>query len=281
MELFLSRWTFDLFLAVNLLAACGWYLWAARRAARRDRWHAGQTVCFLTGIGLIAIIYLGPIAAWSHTFFWAHMTQHLVVMMAAAPLLVLGSPMTLIFKASSDATRRRWFAPIMRSRSVRILTNSVVTWLLFAAVLLGVHFTAFYNWALVNHDVDAFLEQPVYLIAAFLFYFPLIGSNLQPRRPTHATRMISLALMMIPEAITGAVIYFSPVLLYPAFAVPRPFGLDPIGDQQLSGALMWALVMVVDAGWLMLAATEWFTSEERRGQRIDRASAAAAMEAAS
>ena len=35
------------------------------------------------------------------------MTQHLVVMMAAAPLLVLGAPVTLAFRASSDRTRRR------------------------------------------------------------------------------------------------------------------------------------------------------------------------------
>ena len=73
---------------------------------------------------------------------------------------------------------------------------------------------------------------------------------------------------MIPEALIGAVIYFSPVVLYPAFDVERPFGLAALPDQQLSGALMWALVMVVDAFWMMWVAAEWFTSEERRGRRI-------------
>ena len=267
---FLSRWNFDLFLLVNLVLAGSWYVWAVRRVRSRLRWHPGQTWCFLIGLLLLALVYLGPIAAWSHTFFWAHMTQHLVVMMAAAPLLVLGAPITLAFWASSDVTRRRWCLPILRSQVVRVLTNPVVTWLFFAGVLLGVHFTAFYNLALTNHDVDIFIEQPLYLGAAFLFYLPLIGANLQPRRPSHAKRMLSLALMMLPEALVGAVIYFSPVLLYPSFAAARPFGLEPMIDQQLSGALMWALVMVVDTGWLMLAAVEWYSSEVRLGARLDK-----------
>ncbi|MFA7323008.1 MAG: cytochrome c oxidase assembly protein [Candidatus Nanopelagicales bacterium] len=267
---FLSLWTFDVFILANLVLAAGWYLWAVRRVRVLDQWNPWLTTCWLAGVALLGVVYLGPISAWSHTFFWAHMTQHLVVMMAVAPLLVLGAPVSLAFAASSALTRRRWALPILRSSAVRLLTNPIITWLLFAAVLVGVHFTSFYNWALENHDVDTFIEQPLYLVAAFLFYFPLIGSNLQPSRPSHGHRLLSLGLMMIPEAITGAVIYFAPVILYPVFDKARPFGLDPMGDQQLSGALMWALVMVVDSGWMMLAAVEWFASEERAGHRIDR-----------
>ncbi|CAB4910351.1 MAG: hypothetical protein F2806_07940 [Actinobacteria bacterium] len=267
---FLGSGTFDLFALVNLVLSAIWYLWAVRRARIVGSWNPWRTCAFLLGLTLLAFVYLGPVPAWSHTFFWAHMTQHLVVMMAAAPLLVLGAPTTLWFRASSSASRRRWVIPILRSRTVRWLTDPILTWIVFAVALVGMHFTGFYNWALVNHDADYFLEQPIYLIAAFLFYFPLIGSNLQPKRPTHGFRLASLALMMIPEAITGAVIYFAPVILYPAFDRARPFGLHAMSDQQLSGALMWALVMVVDSGWMMLAASEWFTNEERAGRRVDR-----------
>lgn len=262
--------TFDLFLLVNLVLVGAWYLWAVKRARLAGQWKTWKTALFISGLVLLATTYLGPIAAWSHTFFWAHMTQHLVVMMAVAPLMVLGAPITLWFQASSPQSRRRWVIPILRSRAVRVLTNPYFTWLLFATVLLGVHFSGFYDLALRNHDIDYFLEQPIYFAAAFLFYLPLIGSNLQPKRPSHGFRLASLALMMIPEAATGAIIYFAPVILYPFFDTKRDFGLDAFADQQLSGALMWALVMVVDSGWMMLAAAEWFTSEERAGRRIDR-----------
>jgi putative copper resistance protein D len=270
MNEFLASGTFDLFFLVNLLLAAGWYAWAVRRVRKTGTWSRWASSCFYIALALLALTYLGPIAAWSHTFFWAHMTQHLVVMMVVAPLLVLSNPVTLAFRASSAATRRRWVVPILRSRAVRILTNPWVTWVLFAGALLGTHFTPFYDLALRNHDLDYFVEQPLYLIAALLFYFPLIGSNLQPRRPSHAVRLLSLGTMMFPEALVGAVIYFASVPLYSAFDTVRPFGLSVLDDQRLAGGLMWALVMVVDSGWMMLAAAEWFTSEQKKEAALDR-----------
>lgn len=267
---FFGAWRFDPFIAANLIAVLAWYLWAVSRVNRTGRrWPWWQTFCFATGIALLAAITLGPMGAWSHTFFWVHMTGHLVVMMVAAPLLVLGGPVTLTFRASSSHTRRRWILPMLRSRAVRILTDPVLTWVLFAVTLLATHFTPFYEWALANHDAAMFVEQPLFLIVALLYYFPLLGTNLQPRRPSAAIRLASLASMMIPEAIVGAVIYFAPAPLYPTFAQGRPFGPSPLEDQQLAGALMWALVMVVDAFWMMIVAAEWYASEEKRAKRVD------------
>lgn len=277
MASFFAVWDLNLFILLNIVIATAWYAWAIRRvngANRRSRWPLTHCACFYSGMALLAIAYLGPLAAWSHTFFWVHMTQHLIVMMAAAPLLVLGAPVTLAFRASSASTRRRLVVPILRSRAVRILTNPVFTWVLFASVLIGTHFTGFYDWALTNHDAGMFIEQPLFLVVALLYYFPILGSNLQAHRPAPATRLISMALMMIPEGLVGAVIYFAPVVLYPSFGADRPFGLDPLGDQQLAGALMWALVMIVDSAWMMVVAAEWFTSEERRSRREDASIAA-------
>jgi putative membrane protein len=268
MSHFLSTVQFDLFVSVNLVLALCAYATGVRRVRRVHgwRWPRWQTACFTTGIVLLACVYLGPIAAWEHTFFWVHMTQHLVVMMAAAPLIVLGAPVSLVFYASGAANRRRTVRAL-RSPAARILTHPVLTWLLFATVLLGAHFTPFYDWALTNHGVMVIVEQPMFLGAALMYYLPLIGTNLLPKRPSHGMRLMSLALMMIPEATIGAVVYFSPVILYDAYDTVRPFGLDAMHDQQLAGALMWGLVMVVDSFWMMWVAADWWSSEERRGRR--------------
>ena len=267
---FLSVGRFDLFVAFNLIAAVLAYGIAVHRVRTRrgGRWPRWMTACFMSGLALLALVYLGPIGAWEHTFFWVHMTQHLVVMMAAAPLIVLGAPISLAFYASSDANRRK-IVRVLRTRMVRILTNPVVTWLLFAGVLLMAHFTAFYDWALSSHGAMVLVEQPLFLGAALLYYLPLIGSNLQPPRPSHGVRLVSLALMMIPEATIGAVVYFSPVVLYDTYDTVRPFGLDAMSDQKLAGALMWGLVMTVDSFWMMYVAADWWSSEERRGRRED------------
>ena len=113
----------------------------------------------------------------------------------------------------------------------------------------------------------------MFLIAALLYYFPVLGGNLLPNSPSAAQRLASLGLMMIPEAVVGAAIYFSPVVLYDGYETVRPFGLNAMQDQQLSGALMWSLVMVIDSFWMMWVAAEWWASEERRGRRLDAESA--------
>ena len=99
---FLSVGELDLFLTANLVIASVAYVVGIRRSRRTSglAWPAWHTICFFSGIALLASVYLGPMAAWQHTFFWVHMTQHLVVTMAAAPLLVLGEPITLAFRAS-------------------------------------------------------------------------------------------------------------------------------------------------------------------------------------
>lgn len=270
---FLAPWPVDPFIAANLAAALILYLVAARRVSRRDPdlpWPRAATACFVAAVALLAAMYLGPMAAWAHSYVWVHMAQHLTAMMVSAPLLVLSAPVTLIFRVSGPSARRRWVVPALRSTAVRWLTNPALTWILFAGVLFGVHFTPFYDWALRNHDADTFIKQPLFLIAGFLFYFPLIGHNLQPRRPTHAVRLISMASMMVPEAIVGAALFFSSVPFYPSFAsAPRPFGPSPLDDQHLAGASMWAFIMVMDTFWMMDMVREWMRSEERRGRRID------------
>jgi putative copper resistance protein D len=154
------------------------------------------------------------------------------------------------------------------------LTNPYLTWLLFAGVLVGTHFSPFYNITLQHDVTHVFIEQPLYLGAALLYYFPLMGSNLTPRRIPAALRVASLALMMIPEIIVGFVIYASPVVLYSAYVeVERPFGLDPLSDQQLAGGMMWALGMVIDTIWISLAVAEWFTRDEQRNRQVDRETA--------
>jgi len=274
---FLSTWEFNLFLTTNLVLVTGWYLWAVHRVNRSHptfRWSRLRTTSFLVGMALLTFVWIGPIGAWDQVFFWAHMTQHITIMMVAAPLIVLGGPILLIYRVSSPETRRKTIIPILRSRVIWWLTNPYLTWLLFAGVLVGTHFSPFYNITLQHDVTHVFIEQPLYLGAALLYYFPLMGSNLTPRRIPAALRVASLALMMIPEIIVGFVIYASPVVLYSAYVeVERPFGLDPLSDQQLAGGMMWALGMVIDTIWISLAVAEWFTRDEQRNRQVDRETA--------
>ena len=74
--------------------------------------------------------------------------------------------------------------------------------------------------------------------------------------------------MMIPETMIGFFIYIQNHIVYPGFL----FGKDVeylLGQQQLAGALMWSMSMIVDSIWIALAVQRWFESEKQAGERIN------------
>ena len=77
---------------------------AARRVTRRapgTRGRRTRTACFVAGLAVTALALVGPPGAWDDVFFYAHMTQHILLSMLAAPLLVLGDPVLLAMRAST------------------------------------------------------------------------------------------------------------------------------------------------------------------------------------
>ncbi|MEP7018355.1 MAG: cytochrome c oxidase assembly protein [Actinomycetota bacterium] len=270
---FLSSWTFDPAVYVLLALIAALYAWAARTVSARHPdtpWSGMSKAYFMSGIVLLWIVLQGPTGTFDETFLWAHMIQHIVLVMVCAPLLLLGAPVLLILRVSSPELRRHWVVPLLRSRLAHALGNPVTTWLLLVLVIVGTHFTPFYEVALEHPNLHQFVEHPLYLGAALLYFYPLLPGNLSTRRVAPAWRVLSLFLMMVPETMTGFFIYASPIVMYPFYAqVHRPFGLNPLADQQLGGALMWAGSMLIDAGWVALATYAWLRSEETRGRRMD------------
>jgi len=269
----LSSWTFDPVLGTGIVAAGVAYLLAARqvqRASPAHPWPARYTASFMTALALAWIALLGPFGALDDTFFWAHMVQHLTLMMLVAPLLLLGAPVLLVLRVSSRAFRHRWVVPALRSRVAHALTNPLFGWVLFAGTLIATHFSPFYEFCLTHDWAHRFVEHPVFLIAGLIYYYPLLPGNPGPRRVPYSIRTLSLFSMMTPETMTGFFIYATGYVMYPHYlTVARPFGPGPLRDQQLGGALMWSAAMVIDAVWVTLAARDWLRSEREVARRID------------
>ena len=163
---FLEEWTFDPVPAYFLIIIGASYLWAARRVVRNnpDRpWPRRNTASFLAGIALAWVAILGPPGGYDDTFFWAHMVQHLILVMLAAPLLLLGAPVLLMLRVSSRRVRHDHLVPVLRSRALTLATNPVLGWLLFAGVLVGTHFSPFFDYSLRHPLVHRLVEHPLYL----------------------------------------------------------------------------------------------------------------------
>jgi cytochrome c oxidase assembly factor CtaG len=144
-----------------------------------------------------------------------------------------------------------------------------VTWILFAAVMWASHFSPLYNEALES-EVWHFAEHVLYMAAAMLFWWPVVGADPLPRRLPHAARIGYLFLGMPQSSFLGLAIISAPQVLYEHYAtIERAWGPTPLADQQLAGAIMWVggdaafLIAMIMAVWV------WLRAEEAEGRRVD------------
>ena len=264
-------WDFDVWTLANLIFVGILYFVGVYRVNKcGQKWPPLRWISFTAALLLLFFAYIGPVGAWSHAAFWPHMSQHLIVMMLAGPLIVLSNPIQLLF-LNLNAAGRRQLVRVLRSKFVTVLTTPWVGWVFFATVLLGSHMGPVMNLTLTDHDFMMFIERPLYLVAALIFYYPLLGNDLIAKRPNATIRVLSLGLMMIPETVLGMVIHFAPVTLYDAYVAAGPiYQIDALADQKFSGAIMWAVAMVLDGFWMMFAAFEWWKEQEDQTRKLER-----------
>lgn len=268
---FARTWTFQPVPSALIIASAVLYLAGVTTLQRRQQsWPGWRALSFLAGLTLTGFVVFGPIGAYDDTFFWAHMVQHLVVMMIAAPLLLLGSPVLLLLRASPRPVRHDYIVPVLRSRVVVSLSNPIAGWLILSGVLVGTHFSPFYNYALDHPLVHDYIEHPLYFGAALVYYYPLVGHNAVPRTVRPGFRVASLVTMMVPITMTGFFLFSSTFVMYPHYThVHRPFGPSPLTDQQLAGGLMWVGSMLIGSVWVVMAVLDWLRSEEQQARKLD------------
>jgi len=257
-------------LAGVLVAAVAW-LWMSRRVARRHPLHPPsrwRSAAFFGGLAAIVVALVSPIEAYEGSLFSVHMLQHLILELVAAPLLILAAPITLALRAASPAIRRQLLA-LLHSRLVAVVSFPLLAWVVFAGVNWGWHFSSLYNQALENpglHDV----EHLSFLIAALLFWWPVVGVDPSRWRLPYAARLFYLFLAMPQNSFLGVALMSAPAVLYSHYrAVERTWGPTPLADQNVGGALMWVggdLVFLLAMGLVVAA---WVRHEDRRTARLD------------
>jgi len=204
-----------------------------------------QQIFFFSGITSILAVVITPVGARAMDYFSLHMTQHITLMMISGPLLVLGTPNA--------------FHPT--HRIFLTLTNPWISWLLYAALMIGVHLPVPHGFIMHNPWAHTFIEVPLYIVLPYLFYFNLLDRNLKNRRMSPAFSVISLFLMMVPETLTGFFIYTNPGSLYD--------DMYTLTDQRRGGSLMWSGAMIIDTIWMAFAVYHWIKSEEQKSIEVD------------
>ena len=267
----LLDWTLDPIPILGVAILGAGYLWAERRV---DRLHPAHTVprlrrwLFLGGLASILIALTSPIETYEAALFSVHMVQHMILELVAAPLIVLAAPITLALRVASPTGRHRLLA-VLHSPPARWITFPLVTWLVFAAVNWGWHFSSWYEVALEN-DLVHYIEHACFLGAALLFWWPAIGPDPQPWRMPHPVRLLYLFLAMPQNSFLGVALLSTESVLYPHYlSVIRTWGQTALDDQHLGGAIMWVFGDFAFLAAMIGLVAAWMRFEDVRTMRLD------------
>jgi putative membrane protein len=264
--LLISHWRLAPVPVATAAAVCAVYLAGARRV--RAGWPARRTAAFLAGVGAALVAVDSGLERFDDRLLSAHMAQHMLLLLAAPLLMLIGRPLELALRALPA----RWRPPLARAlRRLAGATRPLVCLGGFAVVVGLTHLPGFYGATLVHpalHDA----EHALYLVAGGLMWWPILDGDPVPRRRLDGLgRLLYLIAAMVPMAMLGAYLNRHPTLVYPAYGPPaRVLGVSAVSDQQQAGAIMWVLgdVFMVAVG--LCAAMGALMAEERRQQARER-----------
>jgi putative membrane protein len=236
-------------------------LWRSGAGAGVKRWEAA---CFGAGWLFLALALVSPLHPFGSMLFSAHMMQHEILMLAAAPLMVLGRPIPVFLKALPT----RWSGALGRAsnrpawaRTWAALSAPMVAWLIHAAALWVWHIPALFQ-ATLTSEWTHIAQHASFFLTAALFWW----TAMERRGPLgYGLGVLAMFTTALHSGVLGALITFAGIVLYPAYAArTQEWGLTPLEDQQLGGLIMWvpAGALYIIAG-LCLAAGCLRDSERR------------------
>jgi len=204
-----------------------------------------RLAAFLAGLGVLWLALASPIDAFDFFLLADHMLQHLLLMVVAPPLILLGAPELPLLHGLPRWAVRDGLGPFLSwpplGRLGRLLTHPALCWLLMAVAMIGWHLPAAYELALRSpgwHNV----EHACFFATSILFWWPVIQP--WPSRPHWPLWTIPLYLLLgdFVNSALSAFLVFCDRVLYPTYlAVPRLIGLSALNDQAAAGALMWVI----------------------------------------
>jgi putative membrane protein len=187
------------------------------------------------------------------------MLQHELLMLVAAPLLVLGRPL-MPFLWGLPASWRRVVGRFSKVHWLQEgwhgLTHPVMAWSLQAVALWIWHVPGLFQAALADRSMHGW-QHMNFLVCAALFWWTLIRGR--QGLMSYGAAVLYVFTTSAHSGALGALLTFAPFPRYPAYAkTTEVWGLTPLKDQQLGGLLMWVpggvrylvAALALLAGWL-------------------------------
>src|SRR3954463_2028397 len=228
----LSAWEFDPGVVIPLLLSAALYWLGSRR-------HFGLTrlerSCFWLGWASLVFALVSPLHRLGEVLFCAHMTQHEILMLVSAPLLVISRPLVTFLWAVPFEWRRglgRWSKQSYVQRSWGFFTDPFSAWWIHAAAIWTWHVPYLFDLTLTS-DLAHSGQHLSFFLSALIFWWSLFYSH---GRRTYGAGVMYVFTTAIHTGILGALLTFSSRPWYsPYLGTTEPWGYTPLEDQQVGG----------------------------------------------
>ena len=227
--------------------------WLLRRAGYPNL-PAWRIASFALGLFALWFALASPLVTFGPFVLTAHMLQHMMLMMVAPPLILLGEPLIPVVRGMPRFAAREFAGPFLNwkiaERIGLALTNPVVALLLMGLVMFAWHVPGPYELALRSsawHQV----EHACFFFTSIIFWWPVVQPWPSRAQWPRWAMVPYLVIADLENTVLSAVLVFSDKILYPSYAAaPSLFGFTPQEDQAAAGAVMWvvgSLAFVVPA----------------------------------
>jgi putative membrane protein len=203
-----------------------------------------------------------PLAEWSDRWLTAHMVQHELLMVIAAPLIAVSSPVLAWSWALPSNLRRRAFTRV-RPRLASTwtgLTSPLSVFVMYGLTLWAWHLPALSDHVVGHYDVQL-LQHLSFFGTAALFWWGIADGRYG--RLGHGAAAVFVLATAVHSGVLGALLTFSTQVWYAPYDMKHPAGLRLLEDQQLAGLLISVpLAVILIVGGLSLFGA-WLRESER------------------
>lgn len=252
-----AAWNLDPVVIAVLVATALVHRRGRRRGGRRT--DVGRSRCFHGALLAVAVALVSPLEALSSALASAHMVQHVLLILVAAPLFALSAPGSTLLRGLPPVARRmprrvRRATGSPGTRLLRSSTHPAVAWLLHVGTLWAWHSATAYDAALRSEAVHV-TEHATFTLTAVLVWRAIAGARARDRVPEGLGVLLVFGLAM-QSVFLSVLMTFATHPWYEGYAdTTAAWGLTHLADQQLAGALMW-----VPAGAVYVLAGLWLLS---------------------
>lgn len=270
-----SLWSYDPWLLTPLYAiAIGFYLGTQRLWRNAGPGHGvsyHQVAAFWGGWLIVALAVTSPLHWLGERLFAAHMIEHELLMVVAAPLMAfarVNGPLLWSLPVSLRPAAGRFLNLRPLAAAWAFVSHPVSATLLHGAALWAWHAPPLYAWALENPALHR-LQHISFFTTALLFWWVLLYGRGRGRslRLRDGIAIACLFVTVLHSGVLGALLTLSTRIWVPGQgALAGDFGLSPLEDQQLAGILMWVPMGTIYTGAALFFAHRWIMADARAGR---------------